>query len=325
MYGVFALPMFLTGAGAILINTQLLAAPMPYVQYTVGQLVGQAAALVAAGTVAGVVGTALWRAAIHAVLTGRRAPSGIRAGLWLGAGMTVGSLISGQGTIAQFFPSRSTLLLQFLLGGPAFTRWTAQCAQLWVRTWRGRTLRHALAVSLAAGGLALAQWFTWGRGYGVRLAAGWWYDPAGFRQWLEQVYPGPAADHRTMLSAIALVSPFMLNLPEGPRPPEREPLEGGARRPRHVVPRDPRGLPPQRGDRLPDRDGRTRGRHVVRAGTRSRPGPAPGAAAGPPRRPGSRAGRVGSGPPARARPSRQRPGEAARAGTLRQARAAAHR
>ncbi|MFF0782088.1 M48 family metallopeptidase [Streptomyces sp. NPDC003720] len=215
VYGVFALPMFLTGAGAVLINTQLLAAPMPYVQYTVGQLVGQAAALVAAGTVAGVVGTALWRAVIHAVLTGRRPPSGIRAGLWLGAGMTVGNLISGQGTIAQFFPSRSTLLLQFLLGGPAFTWWTAQCAQLWVRTWRGRTLRPALVVSLVAGGLALAQWFTWWHGYGVRLATGWWYDPAGFRQWLEQVYPGPAADHRTMLSAIALVSPFMLNLAQG--------------------------------------------------------------------------------------------------------------
>ncbi|MEE1768559.1 M56 family metallopeptidase [Streptomyces sp. JV185] len=210
VYAVPALPMFLTGAAAILINSQLALALRPYLQ-SPGALISQAVALAAAGLVAGVVGVTLWRAVIHAVLTGRRPPSGLRAGLWLGAGMAAGTLTAGQGTIEQFFPSRNALLLLFLLGGPAFTWWTAQVARLWVTTWRGRTIRPALVASLVAGGLALAQWFTWWHGSATAVATGWWYDTEGIRQRLEQSYPGPAADHPTMLSGIGAVFPMVLN------------------------------------------------------------------------------------------------------------------
>ncbi|MFJ2896660.1 M48 family metallopeptidase [Streptomyces sp. NPDC087218] len=210
VYAVPALPMFLTGAATVLINSQLSLALRPYLELSAAPT-AQAVALAAAGLVAGVVGVTLWRAVIHAVLTGRRPPSGLRAGLWLGAGMAVGTLLCGQGTIEQFFPSRNALLLLFLLGGPAFTWWTAQVARLWVTAWRGRTIRVALVVSLVAGGLALAQWFGWWYGSGAPLATGWWYEAEGMRQRLEQLYPGPAADHATMLSGIGVVFPLVLN------------------------------------------------------------------------------------------------------------------
>ncbi|MGW0732338.1 M48 family metallopeptidase [Streptomyces sp. NPDC002851] len=207
VYGAPALSMFLTGAAAMLISSQLVSLLRPYALGTSGVLTTQLAALTAAGMIAGVVGVALWRAVIHAVLTGRRPASGLRAGLWLGAGMAAGSLSTGQGTIEQFFPSQNVLLLHFLLGGPAFTWWTVQCAQLWVRTWRGRTIRPVMAAGPAAGGLALAQWFTWWHGSGLVIGTGWWFEPTGLRQWLEQVYPGPAGDHETMLSGVAVVFP----------------------------------------------------------------------------------------------------------------------
>ncbi|MEV8529085.1 M48 family metalloprotease [Streptomyces sp. NPDC052000] len=212
VYGVPGLPLFLTGASAVLIGSQLSMAIGAYQHGSNGLLAPHLAGLVAAGLVTGVSGTVLWRAVVHAVLTGRRPPSGPRAGLWLGAGMAAGSLIAGQGTIAQFFPSRNALLVAFLLGGPAFAWWTAQCAELWAKTWRGRTLRPVLAVGLAAGGLALWQWFAWWYGNGAALGTGWWYDTAGIKQMLAQTYPGPAADHRTMLAGISVVYPFILIL-----------------------------------------------------------------------------------------------------------------
>ncbi|MEV4972209.1 M56 family metallopeptidase [Streptomyces scopuliridis] len=211
VYAVPALPMFLTGAAAVLINSQLALALQPYSPQMIGALTSQAAALAAAGTVAGVVGITLWRAVIHAVLTGVRPPSGLRAGLWLGTGVGVGTLIMGHGTIEQLFPTRNALLLLFLLGAPAFTWWTAQVAQLWVTVWRGRTLRLALAASLAAGWLALAQWFAWWHGRAAVIGTGWWYETEGMRKRLEQLYPGPAGDHETMLSGISVVFPVVLN------------------------------------------------------------------------------------------------------------------
>ncbi|UJB40271.1 M48 family metallopeptidase [Streptomyces sp. A1-5] len=215
VYGVPALPMFLTGAAATLISSQLALALTPYTQQTSGTLTAQTAALAAAGIATGVAGITLWRAVIHAVLTGRRPPSGVRAGLWLGAGMAAGTLVTGQGTIEQFFPSQNARLVQFLIGGPAFTWWTAQCAQLWVRRWRGRTIRPMLTAGLAAGGLALAQWLTWWQ-VNAPIGTGWWYEPVGVRRWLEQAYPGPAGDHGAVLSGISAVFPVVLSLNGAP-------------------------------------------------------------------------------------------------------------
>ncbi|HKR51387.1 MAG TPA: M48 family metalloprotease [Pseudonocardiaceae bacterium] len=214
LFGVRALPMFLTGAAAALINNYV----WHYLkQYGLaGRWLDQAVSLVAAGLVTGVVGIALWRAVAHAVLTARRVPSGVQAGVWLGFGIALGELVAGQEVIYDWLPARPQFLLFIVLAGAVFTWWVTQCAQLWVRTWRGRTIRPAMLLGLTAACLVLSSWFAWWHGGGALLVAGWPFDSAAFRHMLQQAYPGPAADHLATLSAIAVVIPMMATVTKMP-------------------------------------------------------------------------------------------------------------
>lgn len=171
LFGVQSLPMFLTGAAAMLVDIQannyVGRYPWPGVTWFNGII-----AVGAAGLVTGVAGVALWRAATHSVLTGRQAPSGVRAGLWLGAGMATAVLITNDAAIYQWLPSQPEVLLFVICAGATFAWWMTQSAHLWLRAWPGRTIRLAILLGLAAGCLVLSAWFQWWEGWGSGYANG---------------------------------------------------------------------------------------------------------------------------------------------------------
>ncbi|SDM65765.1 M48 family metalloprotease [Allokutzneria albata] len=202
LFGVRALPMFLIGATTTLINDNFWRYLKEY--QLAGWWVDQAVAILAAGLAAGAAGTALWRAVAHAVLTSRPVPSGVRAGLWLGAGMTVSELLTGKNAVYNWLPDHPEVVLLFVVAGAVFGWWTARCALLAVSTWRGRTLRPAMAVGLVAACLVLAGWLAWWQGGGALFVVGWPIDLDMMRQSVEQAFPGPFAEHQGMLSAIPI-------------------------------------------------------------------------------------------------------------------------
>ncbi|TCO55659.1 M56 family metallopeptidase [Actinocrispum wychmicini] len=171
LFGVRALPMFLTGATAAVINTNVWYLLAQYV--LLSGWMEQAAAIATASLVAGVIGIALWRAVVYAVLTSRRVPSGVRAGLWLGAGMVAGGVVTGQGTSNQWLPAEPEVFVLVVLTATAFTWWIAQCALLWGGVWKGRKIRPVMLLCLGIACLALSWWFFWWQTQGVALAAGW--------------------------------------------------------------------------------------------------------------------------------------------------------
>ncbi|GAA2775768.1 M48 family metallopeptidase [Saccharopolyspora taberi] len=192
LFGVPAVPMFLTGVAASVINSNVWFSLTQYV--LLSGWTQQGAALVVAALVAAVVGIAQWRAVTHAVLTSRRVPSGVRVGLWLGAGMVTGGLVTGQGTINEWLPSRPEVLLLVVLAAVVFTWWITQCALLWSSVWKRRTFGPVLLPTLAAACAALAVWFLWWQTQGVGLAAGW--SPTGLS-------PGIAEARDALVSRLA--------------------------------------------------------------------------------------------------------------------------
>ncbi|MEU4894849.1 M48 family metalloprotease [Streptomyces sp. NPDC044780] len=170
LFDVPRLPMFLTGAAAIIVSG------WAGTSATLGQgdLPGWAewgCALLGAGLAAVVVGTILWRAAVHAVLSGRRSPSGIRAGVWFGAGLVTGEVVLGRAA-DRWLPARPWFLLILLLIGVVICWWTAQHAELWARTWRGRTLGPVVLLGLVATGLVFGLWFSWWQSDGYTWVQG---------------------------------------------------------------------------------------------------------------------------------------------------------
>ena len=211
LFDVMALPLFLTGVTAMLINYHLLECLSPY--YLVSAWLVQAITLAPAVLVTGVAGTALWRAVTYAVLTSGRVPSGLRSGLWLGAGMAAGDLLTGFGSGSEWLPARPQLLLLFVLAGAAVTWWAAQCAYLWARTWRGQTLRPVLVLSLLSACLVLSSWFAWWDMPGAEYADGVSYSAtAASRQALLRLFPGSPTTHPVMLSGIVTALPLLESL-----------------------------------------------------------------------------------------------------------------
>jgi hypothetical protein len=141
LFAAGALPMFLTGVVVILTAYQV-----RFVTGASGQI-GSAAqiwlAWLMAALVTGIAGTALWRAAAHAVLTARPAPSSLRAGLWLGIGLVVGELLTFPIPGPGWLPRRPEPLVFLVIGAVLLTAWITQSAELWIRTSPGRTLRLA--------------------------------------------------------------------------------------------------------------------------------------------------------------------------------------
>ncbi|MFC0438473.1 M56 family metallopeptidase [Kutzneria buriramensis] len=211
LFGVRALPMFLTGVAATLINSQLrsdVEAALARDGLVSGWL-DQALPLAAAGLVVGVAGFALWRAVAHAVLTSRRVPSGVRAGLWLGAGMAAGELALNQVAVTEWLPPHPEALLLVVLAGAGVFWWIGQAAYLWTTTWRGASIRPATVACLATAGLALSSWFLWWRSDGILYTNGW---PFGIEQSqfiLAAGVGGPVAAHEDLLAAVAVGIPIV--------------------------------------------------------------------------------------------------------------------
>ncbi|MEE1800511.1 M56 family metallopeptidase [Streptomyces sp. JV176] len=215
LFGARALPVFLTGAAASMVNFHLLTYLSTYNMYSLWRV--QLVALAPAALVAGVIGTALWRTVAYAVLTGDPVPSGVRTGLWLGAGLGAGGLFTGYGMGgSEWLPQRPAVLLLVLGAGVAFAWWVTRCAHLWANTWRGRSLRPPLLIGLVSSTLVLAAWFAWWTMDGWSWAAGASYNSTGMRQTALRMVPGADvarqgadAARSAMVSAVVTARPVL--------------------------------------------------------------------------------------------------------------------
>lgn len=127
----------------------------------------------AAGLTAAVAGLAVWRNAAVEVAAGRPAPSGLRAGLWLGVGQLAGELLLSEATGNAWFPPFPWVLVSVLLilVPAAILWWTAGCAARWsqrggLRGW------GAGAVTMAVATAAFAWWFEWWQAAGTLYIQG---------------------------------------------------------------------------------------------------------------------------------------------------------
>jgi Zn-dependent protease with chaperone function len=175
LFGLDALTMLLTGLAADILAGQL---------YLLGgnngdPMARQAQAILVAALVIGVGGVALWRAVVHAILTGRPVPSGWLVGLFLGLGIAAGELIGTGAAGNSWLPAHPEALLVLVAALVLVMTWTAQCAEWWVRAWPGRSLRPAMLMGLAAASLAFACVLSWWYDQGSALVNGWPYSMTG--------------------------------------------------------------------------------------------------------------------------------------------------
>lgn len=195
LFRVAVLPFFLTGIVTVTTSAHVLRQLAQY-YINVTSNVFLVMVLIPAALVTGVAGVALWRAVAYAVLNGTRVASGAWVGGWLGAGMAAGTVLNGYATGWAWLPQRPPMLLVPVAAGAAFGWWITQCAHLWTGTWRGRTLRPALALSLTAAFLAMASWLVWWLVMGTGYAGGYRVSVQAAAQsvltWLPS--PAPAGD-----------------------------------------------------------------------------------------------------------------------------------
>ncbi|MFI0975440.1 M48 family metalloprotease [Streptomyces sp. NPDC021093] len=162
--------------------------------------------------VALIVTFAVWRALLYTKDNGgRKQPGGLRSGLWLGVGLTVGELISGLGPLGQWVPERWELSLVLVPAAVAYTAWIALCGRLQLR-FNGRPRVLIWPSALAAVLLAV-------------VALSWWtqsgsFYVAGEDQWLrEQFTRALAVDSPTtwvsrdgQLAVLATMTLLLLDL-----------------------------------------------------------------------------------------------------------------
>lgn len=150
LFGASAVPMFLTGVTAQVANvqSQIHFDDLPWTASLGG--IDVLSTWTTSVLVVGVAGYILWRSVVYAVLTDRPVPSGWTAGIWLGAGMAVGELLSFRAAAAQLLPPDPEILLLFLISAPLFTWWVTQGAEIWIRGHRGRSIRPVQTIGLAA-------------------------------------------------------------------------------------------------------------------------------------------------------------------------------
>jgi Zn-dependent protease with chaperone function len=159
LFGASALLMFLTGVSAILTATDI-EPVLDSLGLPPGTGIETLTTWITAALVTGIAGVALWRAVAHAVLTSRPVPSGLRVGCWLGAGFAVGELVAARWVGAGWLPPHPEVLLVLVPGAAVLTWWVVQCAELWVRTHRGRSIWPVHLLGLAATALVFGAWFT---------------------------------------------------------------------------------------------------------------------------------------------------------------------
>ncbi|MFE5262548.1 M48 family metalloprotease [Streptomyces coelicoflavus] len=190
LFRVSALMVFLTGATAGTVQIHLLNSLAPYGTATTGRSL--AAALLPAVLIAAGVGIALWRAVAYALLTGAPVASGAVPGAWLGAGMSAATLAAGTGMGDQWTPARPWMLLVPVAVGAVVGAWSTRCADLWARTWRGRTLRPALLTGQTGIVVVLAAWLVWWQLYGDAYLTGFSLPAEGVARWVAARYPTTA-------------------------------------------------------------------------------------------------------------------------------------
>ncbi|ANP51738.1 Zn-dependent protease with chaperone function [Streptomyces griseochromogenes] len=208
LFAVSALLMFLTGAVAMLLGFDLsnYTSAHPAV---LSLWLSEGLAAVPAAVTTAVTTTVLWRATARAATLGRPAPTGVRAGIWLGLGLIAGSLLSGQTTGGLWLPRRMWVLALVAAAAVAFTCWTCQCARLATASWPGRSLRWPLAACLTAGWLLLSAWFGWWDNNAAQYATGFWSDQAGMRQGIAHWFPGPGTVHPDAVAVMAETIPAL--------------------------------------------------------------------------------------------------------------------
>ncbi|WP_194905905.1 M48 family metalloprotease [Catenulispora rubra] len=212
LFVVQAVPVFLAGVAAALIDADFQYGNVVY--FVAGSWMGapwivQAAGALSAILITLIVGVALWRLVAYSGQEGSTAPTGpravvtgLRTGLWLGAGMAVGDLTAGQGTIAQLVPARPEMLLIVLAAGVGFAVWTVQCAGALLARSPGGIPRWALTAGLAGGFLALSWWFAWWTGFGSPYSTGISISPSGFLRYMKYFYGQPVV-HPTILNVVS--------------------------------------------------------------------------------------------------------------------------
>jgi Zn-dependent protease with chaperone function len=208
LFGVQPLSLFVTGAAAMLINFDLCWAAGHYrigSFGTLGEWTQQAIALMTAGLVVTIVGVAIWRAVAYAVLTRQARPSSVRIGVWLGAGMVAGDLVTHRATLQWWVPAHPEVFVLIVAGAVVLAWWIGQSAELGVRVWPGRTLRPVTAVGQVAACLVLSWWFAWWTaGGGAVLVTGWPFTGSGIRGLLAGVSGTQPADVSTMAVAVQI-------------------------------------------------------------------------------------------------------------------------
>ncbi|WP_432955950.1 M56 family metallopeptidase [Micromonospora haikouensis] len=193
------LPFFLTGA-----TVGVAATRMPALLSLLGATSRQEdwiVAVVVAGLVTTITGLLLWPAVLHATLTSNPAPSGLRAGSWLGVGLIVGELAVGRsGSVWDVLPEEPAFLVLLALAGLGATWWTAEYLHAAIRS-TGTRRRWLPLVGLGVSGVVLALWWHWWESDGSLLARGFLsfvsdLTPGVFEQSLTagQGYTGPLLD-----------------------------------------------------------------------------------------------------------------------------------
>jgi Zn-dependent protease with chaperone function len=204
LFGVSSLQMFLTGAVASISSYELTLDLVPFLPGSAWQT--PVIPWLIAGLVSAIAGVALWRAVTHAVLAGRRVPSGLRAGAWLGAGLIAGELAREDTVGPHWLPQRPWFLLPLLLIAVVTCCWAAGYAELSVRTWRGRSVRPAMLAGLAALWPLLALSLQWWQLEGWLLVTGFPLSTSVQVRTLVQAMPGPVIPgHGGTLSAITSI------------------------------------------------------------------------------------------------------------------------
>ncbi|MFB6809225.1 M48 family metalloprotease [Streptomyces sp. NPDC056387] len=208
LFRTHAAAFFLTGATVVLVDQHLLYYLAPYNLATIG--ITQAITLLSAALVTAIAGVSLWRTVAYAVLTGARVPSGLWAGGWLGAGIAAGTVLTSSGGSGVWVPQRPQILLLPVAVGLAYGWWLTQCAHLWTRTRRGRSLRPALLISLGAVVPALGLWLAWWHLMGILYASGFTARAAGVAQWVYAWFPtATPGDDPGRVPGIATVLPLL--------------------------------------------------------------------------------------------------------------------
>ncbi|MET7790063.1 M48 family metalloprotease [Streptomyces sp900116325] len=196
LFALEGLPLFLTGLAADIFVWH-------YASLSFGTSLARA--LLLAGLVVGIGGVALWRAVLYALLTGQPVPSGWIVGLWLGSGVVVGQLAGPGSSSNHWLPAHPEALLILVAALVLVMTWTAQNAEWWIRSWRGRSLGPAMFLGLAVPTLVLASVLCWWYVLGETVTHGWPFTTAG----LLGAYgtPGmPPAHIGPLLEVVAVVS-----------------------------------------------------------------------------------------------------------------------